>query len=225
MQENQETMLFEIEDYTYILDRFCIWFGFTIPFICIVIYFAGGDIVKFYKTGEYTGQLLVLLGIPYSIREAIKIALYMKNKDKREKIQFYPTYIYRTNNRKKIPLDDIQEGYIAKYNTFSNKIPYRVNNFVYFILVLLGAFLPLIFIPLGRFVYSFFKGKKYTIKTNNLLLLQKNYTKYCISVALNIAPKEEIERINQYLNQYLHTDINKIEKILYKIPDWPRKNL
>lgn len=223
MQENQETMLFEIEDYNYLLHKFCWWFAVLV--LMIVVFHISNWNIDRILSSRPEGPMLIGAGFPYLIFEALKMALYIKRKDKREKIQFYPTYIFRTHNRLKISLDDIQEGYIAKYNTFSNKITWRTSTHFAIFALFLG---PIIVFPpflLGRFVYSLFKGEKYTIKTNNLLLLQKNYTKYCISVALNIAPKEEIEKINQYLNQYLNTDINKMEKILYKVPEWQRKNL
>jgi hypothetical protein len=150
--------------------------------------------------------------------------IYLKKKEK-EKIKFYTDYIYRTNNNLKVPLVNIEEGYIAKYNTFSNKIPWRISTFVTILAFILGAAIVAIPFFIGRFIYSIFKGKKYTLETNNLILLQNNYNRYCISVALNIATKEEIEKLNQYLNQYLHTDMNNMEKILYKIPEFKRRNI
>lgn len=223
MQENQESMLFEIEDYNHLLHRYSWWF--VVLVLMIVVFHISNWNINRILGSRPEGPILIGLGLPYLVFEAIKMAIYIKRKDKREKIQFYPSYIYRTHKKLKIPLEDIQEGYIAKYNSFANRIPFRHSNFFAVIAITLGGFMLILPFFLGRFIYSLFKGEKYTIKTNNLLLLQKNYTKYCISIALNIAPKEEIERINQYLNQYIHTDISKIEKILYKIPDWQRKNL
>ncbi|WP_041660174.1 hypothetical protein [Arcobacter nitrofigilis] len=172
----------------------------------------------------HRGYLLVTVGGIYIIFEAIKMLIYL-NKDEKEKIRFYVGYIYRTNNNLKVPLENIEEGYIGKYNIFSNKIPWRISTFSFILSLPLGLSIGLILILLGRFIYSIFKGKKYTFETNNLILLQNNYNKYCISVSLNIATKEDIEKLNQYLNQYLHTDINKMEKILYKIPEFKRNNL
>ena len=138
---------------------------------------------------------------------------------------FYTDYIYRTNNNLKIPLENIEEGYIAKYNIFSNKIPWRISNLSMIISLFLGLMIGLVLIFCGRFFYSLFKGKKYTLETNNLILLQNKYNRYCVSVSLNIATKEDIKKLNLYLNQYLHTDINKMEKILYKITEFKRNNL
>ena len=44
-------------------------------------------------------------------------------------------------------------------------------------------------------------------------------------ISLNIASEEDKEKINQYLYQYIHTDINKIETIFYKIPQLQKENL
>lgn len=220
---DKDGFLFEIEDYNYLLNRFCGWIASITGISFLLFYFFNGDILAMRNEG-HRGYLLVTVGGAYIVFEAIKMLIYLKKKEK-EKIKFYTDYIYRTNNNLKVPLENIEEGYIAKYNTFSNKIPWRISNLSTIIAFVLGGCIALFLFLVGRFFYSIFKGKKYTLETNNLILLQNNYNRYCISVALNIATQDDIEKLNQYLNQYLHTDINKMEKILYKIPEFKRNNL
>ncbi|MCG3692472.1 hypothetical protein [Aliarcobacter butzleri] len=220
---DKDGFLFEIEDHSYLLHNFCMWFALTSLIIFILFYFKNGDILALKNSG-YHGNILVTVGGYCIVVGAIGISIYIV-RNKKEKIQFYTNYIYRTSNKLKVPLDNVEEGYIAKYNTFSNEIPWRISTFSFTLGILLGNFIILFLIILGRFVYSIFKGKRYTIETNNLLLLQKNYNKYCISIALNIASKEDIEKVNLYLNQYLNTDIEKMERIFYKIPEFKRSNL
>ncbi|MFV0562077.1 hypothetical protein [Malaciobacter mytili] len=215
--------LFEIEDYNYLLNKFCGWFVVLIAFLFILFYFKSGELLAL-KNDGHRGYLLVTSGGTYIVFEAIKMLIYVL-KDKKETIKFYKNYIYRTNNNLKVSLENIEEAYIAKYNIASNKIPWRISNFSTILALILGPIILVIPFFISRFVYSIFKGKKYTLETNNLILLQNNYNKYCISIALNIATKDDIEKLNLYLNKYLHTDINKIEKIFYKIPEWKRKNL
>ena len=220
---DKDGFLFEIEDYNYLLMKFCLWFMVFGGIMFVLFYYKNGDILALRNDG-HRGYIIVTIGGIYIVFEAIKMLIYLKKKEK-EKIKFYTDYIYRTNNNLKVPLVNIEEGYIAKYNTFSNKIPWRISTFVTILAFILGAAIVAIPFFIGRFIYSIFKGKKYTLETNNLILLQNNYNRYCISVALNIATKEEIEKLNQFLNQYLHTDMNNMEKILYKIPEFKRKNI
>ncbi len=220
---DKDGFLFEIEDYNYLLNRICGWIGVVVGSLFILFYYKNGDILALRNDG-HRGYLIVTIGGTYIIFEAIKVLMYVL-KDKKEKIKFYIDYIYRTNNNLKVPLTNIEEGYIAKYNTFSNKIPWRISVLSTIIAFVLGGCIVLFLFLIGRFIYSIFKGKKYTLETNNLILLQDNYNRYCISISLNIATQDEIEKLNQYLNQYLHTDINKMEKILYKIPEFKRSNL
>lgn len=222
---DENGFLFEIVDYNYLLNKFCEWFVILSIFLFLLIVLFDGDILALRNEG-YRGYLLVTVGGSYILFEAFRMFIYCV-KDKREKLKFYSNYIYRTNDNSKIYLENIKEGYIAKYNTFGNKIPPRLNNFIYYVLVL-GTLLVFIIIPLlllGRFVYSLFKGKKYTVETDNLILIQKIPVRYCIAISLKIASEEDKEKINQYLYQYIHTDINKIEKILYKIPQLQKENL
>ncbi|GAB1466648.1 hypothetical protein MASR2M54_21480 [Aliarcobacter cryaerophilus] len=78
---------------------------------------------------------------------------------------------------------------------------------------------------MGIFIYSLLKTKKKIYQTNSLILIDKKNDKYGISIPLNIISKEDKDKINNYINKYLHTDINKIEKIFLNVPFFVKKNI
>ena len=58
-----------------------------------------------------------------------------------------------------------------------------------------------------------------------MILIDKKNDKYGISTPLNIISKEDKDKINNYINKYLHTDINKIEKIFLNVHFFVKKNI
>ena len=91
-----------------------------------------------------------------------------------------------------------------------------------FIIFIVALLLPYI---IGIFIYSLLKTKKNIYQTSSLILLDKRNAKYGISIPLNIISKEEKQKIDNYIKQYLHTDINKIEKIFLNVPFFVKKNI
>jgi hypothetical protein len=93
---------------------------------------------------------------------------------------------------------------------------------ILFIIFIVALLLPYI---IGIFIYSLLKTKKKIYQTNSLILIDKKNDKYGISIPLNIISKEEKQKIDNYIKQYLHTDINKIEKIFLNVPFFAKKNI
>ena len=93
---------------------------------------------------------------------------------------------------------------------------------ILFIIFIVALLLPYI---IGIFIYSLLKTKKNIYQTSSLILLDKRNAKYGISIPLNIISKEEKQKIDNYIKQYLHTDINKIEKIFLNVPFFVKKNI
>lgn len=241
---DKDGFLFEIEDHSYLLENFVSWLFVVFTILGILFIFFDGDILAMKNEG-HRGYLLIIIGIPLIVFESAKMLIYIIKK-KKDKIQFYTNYIYKVNKNIKLPLCDIEEGYISKYNIKG----YRVRLFNGY-LMSIGLILAIIFYIwaltvnligvaiiisiiiicllfvylMGIFIYSLLKTKKKIYQTNSLILIDKRNAKYGISIPLNIISKEEKQKIDNYIKQYLHTDINKIEKIFLNVPFFVKKNI
>lgn len=242
---DKDELLFEIEDHSYLLEKFVSWLLILILLSGVLFIFFDGDILAMRNEG-HRGYLGVTLGFFIIVTYGLKMFIYII-KGKRYKIQFYKDYIYKENEKFKLPLYDIEEGYISKYNikeykmrTFNGYLSYfgLIVIAIIFILgitivgaikmlTLISIFATLIFSPflIGFFLYSLLKTKKYVFQINSLILINKKDNTYGVSIPLNIISKEDEDKINNYIIQYLHTDINKIEKIIIVIPAFAKKNI
>ncbi|MBL3520692.1 hypothetical protein H0A43_09425 [Arcobacter lanthieri] len=173
--------------------------------------------------------------------DIIKMLIYII-KDKKYKIQFYKDYIFKESAKFKLPLCDIEEGYIGKFSFGDNKM--RTINSYYLLISLIGTTMIFIwainvigiikisiglifsFYPIivGIFIYSLLKTKP-TFQANNLMLIDKKGSTLGVFIPLNIISKEDRKKINDYIKQYLHTDINKLEKTILAVSIFPYKNI
>lgn len=124
----------------------------------------------------------------------------------------------------------IFNGYLMSFGVIGTAILFiramitadSIKILILFIMVIVSLLLPYI---IGIFIYSLLKTKKNIYQTSSLILLDKRDGKYGISIPLNIISKKEKEKINNYIKQYLHTDIDKIEKIFLNVPFFAKKNI
>ncbi|MDN5085490.1 hypothetical protein [Aliarcobacter butzleri] len=237
---DKDGFLFEIEDHSYLLHKFIGWLIVINCVFGLLFIFFGGDILAMRNEG-HRGYLLLSLGLPYILFQGIRILIYIR-KDKKYKIQFYKDYIYKESRKFKLPLCDIEEGYVAKYNIKEYQM--RPINSYYLLISLIGTTMIIIWainvigiikisigliflfcpIVVGIFIYSLLK-RKTTFKTNSLILIDKKDDTSCIDIPLNIISKKDKEKIINYIKQYLHTDINKLEKVIIAVSIFPYSNI
>ncbi len=242
---DKDGFLFEIEDHSYVLMKLVEWLSMIILLFGFVFIYFNGDILAMRNSGnrEY---LIVNLGFFIIVTYGVKMIFHIRKK-KKEKIRFYTNYIYKESEKFELYLYSIEEGYISKYNVREHKM--RIFNgylmsfgvigtailiiwamissdsiqvLILFIIFIVALLLPYI---IGIFIYSLLKTKKNIYQTSSLILLDKRNAKYGISIPLNIISKEEKQKIDNYIKQYLHTDINKIEKIFLNVPFFAKKNI
>ena len=242
---DKDGFLFEIEDHSYVLMKLVEWLSMIILLFGFVFIYFNGDILTMRNAG-YREYLIVNLGLFIIVTHGVKMIFYLIRK-KKEKIKFYTNYIYKEGEKFKLSLYSIEEGYISKYNVREHKM--RIFNgylmsfgvigtsiliiwamissdsiqvLILFIMFIVALLLPYI---IGIFIYSLLKTKKNIYQTSSLILLDKRNGKYGISIPLNIISKEEKEKIDNYIEQYLHMDIDKIEKIFLNVPFFVKKNI
>ncbi|RBQ27681.1 hypothetical protein [Arcobacter sp. CECT 9188] len=97
-------------------------------------------------------------------------------------------------------------------------------NVIGIIKISIGLIFSFYHIIVGIFIYSLLKTKP-TFQANNLMLIDKKGSTLGVFIPLNIISKEDRKKINDYIKQYLHTDINKLEKTILAVSIFPYKNI
>ncbi len=207
--EKKGELLFEIPDYVYISRLVSYMPMFIIIFIL--------GIIEVIRGNPYNLHVNLMIGISLSILISLYIKIKKSFNNEKRRIKFFNNRIVKTSNNKSIFIRDIEEiicfsnlfasptleGINPKLRLQNNK---KISKLLYLpLLSIIIVFFTIPLVLLNLFIYRQF------ILTSQLTILRWEDSE-SIPIIYPLPNKKEKAKVENYFNEFLKMDINKIEK-------------